>query len=141
MRTPHLSLLPLALTLVLAGCGGGGDGSAAGPTTPSTPSAPSTPSGPSASATISMRTDSDGYGGSTSAFVPAQVTVTRGGTVRFSNGTGIPHNVTFAAVAGAPADVANHASGDETRTFATSGTFPFQCTNHAGMSGSVVVVP
>lgn len=52
------------------------------------------------------------------------------------------HNVTFAAVAGAPADIPDKSSvGTVSRTFNTAGTFNYQCTNHAGMTGKVTVTP
>jgi plastocyanin len=32
-------------------------------------------------------------------------------------------------------------AGSASRTFSTAGTFGYQCTNHAGMSGTVTVAP
>jgi plastocyanin len=134
--------MALAASLLLPGCGGGGGGSApTAPNNPSTPNTPGTPSAPSGSATIAMRTDDDGYGSRVSAFVPAVVSIARGGTVTWTNGTGVSHNVVFDAVAGAPASVASHTTGSNARTFSTGGTFAFRCTNHAGMDGSVNVAP
>ena len=49
------------------------------------------------------------------------------------------HNVTFASVTGAPANVPNFNSGNVSRTFPTAGTFSYQCTNHSGMTGLVTV--
>lgn len=51
------------------------------------------------------------------------------------------HNVTFAATAGAPADISDRTSGTVNRTFGTAGTFNYQCTNHGGMTGTVTVTP
>jgi plastocyanin len=134
---------PLALVLLLAACGGGGGGGPAGPSNPQSPGTPNNPSqgAPSASATITMTTTNDIYGESVSQFAPASVTIARNGTVTFSNTSNVSHNVTFASVAGAPADVPSGGAGSASRTFATAGTFGLSCTNHVGMSGTVTVVP
>jgi plastocyanin len=76
------------------------------------------------------------------AFSPNAVTVANGAVVTWEwQGTTAPHNVTFAAVAGAPADIADRTSGSAQRTFNTAGAFTYQCTNHGGMNGSVTVNP
>lgn len=140
---PRIRLLvptPLAASLVLAACGGGG-GSGGGPTPPTGPGAPSAPLTPSASAAIAMRTDTDVYGAAASSFAPAQVTIVRNGSVTWSNASGVAHNVTFDGSSGAPANVADFASGSQTRTFAAAGTFAFHGTNHQGMTGTVAVAP
>jgi plastocyanin len=51
------------------------------------------------------------------------------------------HNITLASVPGAPLSEPNRTSGVVWRVFATAGTFTYQCTNHAGMTGSVTIVP
>ena len=140
MRTRLLEAPALAASLALAACGGGSGGSG-GPEPPTGPGAPSTPAAPVASAAIAMRTDTDVYGAAASSFAPAEVTVARNGTVTWSNTSAVAHNVTFAAAAGAPANVPDFASGAQTRTFATPGTFGFRCTNHDGMTGTVTVAP
>ena len=121
MRTTLL--LPSAFVLSLAACGGGGND---GPTTPTTPTNPA----PSA-ATVEA-------GGSSNTFTPAQVTVARGGTVTWTFGARV-HNVTFAAATGAPQNVPNSSNVQVARTFPTAGSFPYDCTLHNGMTGSVVV--
>ena len=137
--------LSLALPLALAGCGGGGGTeSGAGPTAPPSPGSPTSPTAPttpSTTASIAMRTDGDGYGSFSSSFLPSAVTIARGGTVTWTNGTDVAHNVTFDAAAGAPANVADNTTGSASRTFATAGTFGFHCTNHVGMAGSITVSP
>lgn len=73
------------------------------------------------------------------AFAPLLVHVSAGGTVTWTIGP-IPHNVTFASAAGVPADIPTMALGSsESRTFLVSGSFPYQCTVHPGMSGTVHV--
>lgn len=131
-----MSRLSLAACLaVLAACGGD---AGAGPGTPPPPPPP--PGGqPGLTATVTMGTTGDGYGGTQPAFVPAQVTIARGGTVTFSNTLGGNHTVTFAAVAGAPANIPAPAAGETPRLFPVAGTFPFSCSVHPVMTGQVVV--
>lgn len=74
------------------------------------------------------------------AFSPNAVTLQAGDSVAWQwLGTTDPHNITFAMVAGAPAR--DRVSGAVWRTFLTTGTFNYQCTNHVGMTGSVTVAP
>lgn len=124
-----------AVVIAVLACGGGGGGGGSNP-----PTAPTPPSGPSAPSTASFAMSSglDAYGYETNAFSPASVTIARNGTVTWVNSTGVSHNVTF-STAGAPANIASHSTGSNARTFATAGTFSFGCTNHPGMTGSVVV--
>lgn len=89
--------------------------------------APTAPSG-SNTATVSMPGN---------AFAPVQVIVTVGGTVSWDFPS-TAHNVIFDARTGAPADIPVTASKIVTRTFGTKGTFPYQCTLHSGMIGTVV---
>jgi plastocyanin len=87
-----------------------------------------------------MYSGDDGYGSSTNVFNPGAVTIARTGTVTWTNATGILHNVTFAPASGVPTSIVSFASGMNTRTFNTAGTFTYQCTNHpATMTGTVTV--
>ncbi len=95
---------------------------------------------PVAALQVSMLSTGDGYGNDINSFSPGTGHVTLNGTVTWNNASGVIHNVTF-QTAGSPANVANLASGGATRTFGTEGTFNYQCTNHPGMSGSIVVHP
>lgn len=70
-------------------------------------------------------------------FTPNAVTIAPGGSVAWNFGTST-HNVTFQS-SGAPANVPNTSSSSVSRTFITAGTFPYVCTLHAGMNGTVVV--
>lgn len=75
-------------------------------------------------------------------FVPDAVTVQIGDSVAWQwNGITDLHNITFATVPGAPSSEPNRTSGVVWRVFPTAGTFAYQCTNHAGMTGSVTVTP
>jgi plastocyanin len=76
------------------------------------------------------------------AFSPSAVTMQAGDSVAWQwLGTTEMHNITFAALAGAPANEPDRVSGVVWRTFTTAGTFSYQCTNHGGMTGSVTVGP
>jgi plastocyanin len=69
-------------------------------------------------------------------FTPQIVDITRGGTVTFANPSGVAHDVDF-GVSGLNIPV--HSSGQNTRTFANSGTFQYHCNLHSGMTGTVFV--
>jgi plastocyanin len=71
-------------------------------------------------------------------FTPANRTVTIGMplTFRWASGSAT-HNVTFNDGPASP----NQSSGTFQRTFNTVGAFPYQCTLHAGMTGTITVQP
>ncbi|MGH7469767.1 MAG: Ig-like domain-containing protein [Longimicrobiales bacterium] len=84
---------------------------------------------PAGSATVSM----PGF-----SFVPFTTTINIGGTVVYEF-PAEPHNVIFNRLTGAPTDIQATINQRVTRTFLVAGTFPYDCTLHPGMSGSVVV--
>jgi len=122
MRRP--SAFATAVVLAISACEDApSDGGPVGP-----------PSGdPVAAANVSMPS------GGGNSFQPNDVFVILNGTVTWTNNAGRNHNVTFAATPGAPANITNYSDGSVQRTFATSGTFNYQCTLHAGMNGTVRV--
>lgn len=73
-------------------------------------------------------------------FAPAQVDITVTGTVSFEFPVD-DHNVIFTSATGSgkPADVQPVHSTTVVRQFNTQGAFPYVCTLHPGMSGTVVV--
>jgi len=71
-------------------------------------------------------------------FVAPTVTVAVGGTVTWTIGS-VAHNVSFTAATGAPTNIATTSATSTSRTFTTVGTFPYNCTLHSGMTGTVVV--
>ena len=75
-----------------------------------------------------------------SAYSPTITDISQGGTVQFVFPS-LAHNVFFNATpAGAPADIPGEVSNQTvSRTFATKGSFVFNCTIHPGMTGTIVV--
>jgi plastocyanin len=71
-------------------------------------------------------------------FSPQTVTIAKNGTVTWTVSTR-PHNVTFVAATGAPANVPTGTNFEVARTFPEVGTYAYACTLHAGMIGTVVV--
>ncbi len=118
----------VAALVLLSACGGGGGGDGA-PTSPGTPGTPGTPATPAVNEVIATTSNT---------FTPSTLTVTKGTTVTFTFQATL-HNVTFGAVAGAPAHIPNTANSGVQRLFATAGNFGYDCTLHPGMSGTVVV--
>ena len=73
------------------------------------------------------------------AFSPATVTVNAGQTVAWTNRDAITHTVTFS---GGTIDSGAMAQGSLfSHTFTTPGTYPYICTIHPFMHGTVVVNP
>ncbi|CAN5791754.1 hypothetical protein BH20GEM3_BH20GEM3_12610 [soil metagenome] len=85
---------------------------------------------PAASASVMAGNDNQ--------FSPSAVTIVRGGTVTWTFGS-VAHNVIFNQTTGAPTNVPIVSSTTESRTFNSDGTFPYVCTLHAGMTGTVQV--
>ncbi len=73
-----------------------------------------------------------------SSFNPETVDITVGGSVTWTNNSsGTLHNVTFATLTAN--NIAEHTTGANTRNFNSAGSFAYQCTLHAGMTGTVIV--
>jgi plastocyanin len=72
-------------------------------------------------------------------FTPSTLTVNAGDVVTFKFGS-VAHNVFFAAQANVPADIpGNNASVSVQRTFASAGTYGYDCHIHPSMHGTIVV--
>jgi plastocyanin len=84
---------------------------------------------PAGTATVSM----PGF-----SFVPFTTTINVGGAVIYEF-PAEAHNVIFNRITGAPADIQATNNRSVARTFLVAGTFPYDCTLHPGMSGTVVV--
>lgn len=71
------------------------------------------------------------------AFVPANLTIAVGDTVRFTNLDGAPHTATSTA---AGLDTGRLSRGQVGElTFANAGTFPYVCAIHGSMRGTITV--
>jgi plastocyanin len=70
-------------------------------------------------------------------FDPATRTIDVGTTVRWVNGGSTPHNTTSATQLWQSADLTPGQSFQ--REFNTAGTFPYSCTLHEGMNGTITV--
>jgi plastocyanin len=70
------------------------------------------------------------------------VTIATGGTVTWQFTGSARHNVTFSGAAPAGGNIPDTDAGASvSRTFGTAGTYGYQCTRHAGMTGQVIVSP
>ena len=94
---------------------------------------PAVPTGPVAPMTASVEA-----GSTTNTFTPSTVTIAKGGTVTWTIGTR-RHNVVFFANPLAPTGIEAATSITASRTFTAAGTYPYNCSLHAGMTGTVVV--
>lgn len=72
------------------------------------------------------------------AFDPDEAHITAGGSVTWAFGS-VTHNVIFDAAGGAPTNIGNSTNVSVTRNFNSSGTFPYHCNIHTGMSGTIFV--
>ena len=73
------------------------------------------------------------------AFTPISLTIVPGGIVTFAFGT-VAHNVFFQTALGTPAEISgSNANTSATRTFASAGTFTYQCHTQPGMAGTIIV--
>ena len=123
-RARRLALVTCLLgAFVLAGCGGGDEESS---TTPTTVAA--------GGATVVDIVSS----GSTWKFRPDSVTVSTGTSVTWTNSTDVPHNVVFTDAAVRSSDLFNKGKSFTT-TAGQAGTFPYICSVHPDMKGTLVV--
>ena len=126
-RRIFLIVLAFALAALSGACGGDGEGASASPEPSDTSSSiTSKPAGPADGPTVSVK-------GLT--FNPAKLTVKVGETVtwRFDD-RAVAHNVV-----GDGFKSALKRSGTFSHTFDEAGSFPYRCTVHPGMKGTVVV--
>jgi plastocyanin len=140
-RSRHSRRVAGALaTLFVLACSGGGS-TDNGDNNPPPPGPPGPPTNtPSATLDVAMQSSQDPYGsGENNYYSPNSANLTLGGTVTWSNGTGVTHNVTF-TTPNSPANIPNMSSGSAVRTFTTAGAYDYHCTNHQGMDGRITVV-
>ena len=70
-------------------------------------------------------------------FAPTSTEIAVGGTVTWTNPSGVQHDVDFGT--GAAQHIPVFDSGTKSLTFQSAGTFMYFCNLHAGMTGTVVV--
>jgi hypothetical protein len=115
----HRLWVGIVVAAALTGCGGGDGGGVTQPP----PQPPPLPAN-----TVAMQDNS---------FSPATRTVAAGTTVRWVNNGSVVHNTTSDTGLWASPNV--NPAGEFTRAFNTTGTFPYTCTLHPGMAGTIVV--
>ena len=71
-------------------------------------------------------------------FIPQTAAVSRGGTVTWQFGA-ITHNVTFTGGQPTGGNVPNTTNTTAQRVFPNAGSFPYNCTIHPGMTGTITV--
>ncbi len=73
-------------------------------------------------------------------FNPASIVVAVGETVTWTNKDTAPHTVTIISMIGETFDSGQLEAGQTySHTFSTAGTYPYKCSLHPGMRGSVIV--
>ncbi len=75
-----------------------------------------------------------------STFDPTSVTIRTGGSVTWTFVATPEHNVTFTGAAPTGGNIGNTSGTSVSRTFPNAGAYPYNCTLHAGMNGTVNVV-
>lgn len=127
-----LRLVVVSTVLMLAiACGGSYSPSA--PLPSPMPSPTPTPGGLSSAVAIPMGASTLGKG----AYVPGDLNVTVGTTVTWRNTDSVSHTSTSDATGWNSGVVAP--GGQFSFAFQTAGTFPYRCTIHPGMVGTIVV--
>jgi plastocyanin len=71
-------------------------------------------------------------------FAPNTLEIGVGETVTWVFGP-ISHDVQFSQLEGAPANIGISVNSNVSRTFTTAGVFPYLCTLHSGMTGTIRV--
>ena len=137
MRRLATCLLILASTLAFAACGTG-DGGSTGSAGPAG-SAPSAASDGGTTAACEVASGAGDVAGTISgnAFDPSDVTATVGQVVSFANEDQVPHTFTLDDGSCDTGNIANGASG--AIRFDAAGSYPFHCTVHPSMTGTVTV--
>jgi plastocyanin len=124
----HIGLAGLLTCIVaLAGCGGGSSSPMSATPTP-------TPGGTSPT-TVSIPLGASAQ--TTAAYLPDSITVPVGTTVKWTNNDAIGHDVTSQNNLFFSGNMAPGATFSQ--TFQSAGSFPYYCTIHPGMVGTVTV--
>lgn len=124
MRALLFTSLVVLSSFLTIGCGGGQDSGSAIPTTPSADGV-----------RVSIVTGSLSL--TNTAYSPNPITVQRGGTVTWTNNDNTSHTSTSDSGAWNSGTIAPGATF--TMSFPTAGSFPYHCTIHPNMVGTVSV--
>jgi plastocyanin len=130
MLSKRFALVVLTL-IVTAACGGYSSAPSTAPSPSPTPS-PS-PGGSTSSVAIPVGAESLGN----RAFSPDELNVTVGATVMWTNGDSVSHTSTSNAAGWNSGTIPP--GGSFSFAFQSAGTFPYRCTIHPGMVGTVNV--
>jgi plastocyanin len=122
------ALAMIALALLVAACGSGSTATTAGSTSTTAGSPATTSSGGATTVQVEMKSLK---------FNPASVTVNAGDTVVWTNADSAQHDV-VADNGEFKSDLFGQGK-TFSFTFAKAGTYPYRCTVHAGMTGTVIV--
>jgi plastocyanin len=132
----------LAATLLLVAACSSGGGATTAPSAPAEPSAAASEA-PASEAPAAAACEKSAAGGEVDvsiegfAFNPADITATVGQTITFTNGDSAPHTATLDDGSCTTPNIANGAS--EGLTFNAAGTYPFHCTVHPDMKGTITI--
>jgi plastocyanin len=125
----HICLASFLICVAaLAGCGGGTSSATPNVPTPTTPS----PSGP---LMVTMPMGASFL--TTTAYVPNPITVSMGSTIKWTNNDNVAHTVSSQNNLWDSGDIEPGAT--YSRTFQSTGSFPYYCVYHPGMVGTIAV--
>lgn len=135
-------LVALAATLLLVAACSSGGATTAPSAAPAEPTA-ATSEAPASEAPAAAACEKSAAGGEVDvsvegfAFNPADITATVGQTITFTNGDSAPHTATLDDGSCTTPNIATGAS--EGLTFNAAGTYPFHCSVHPDMKGTITV--
>lgn len=130
IRTVPIALSCCALGLFAAGCGGSDSEKDTG-TAPSAPAETQGDAPSSAKATTVTMKDI--------AYMPKDITVKKGATIRWVNEDSVEHNVVAEDGATFKSDLFEKGGTYETKVDMTAGKISYVCTIHPGMTGTIKV--
>ena len=135
MQIRHV--LAVALLLAAAACGSNDSNPSPAPSSTGTTGGTTT-GGTTTGSTTTVTIPVGASGLTTTAYAPNTVTIKVGDSVNWVNNDSIPHTSTSNNSTTFSSGIIN-AGGSFRATFNTAGSFPYHCTLHPGMVGTVTV--